>query len=72
MLSQINALTGPNGGTAFYDSLYEASSRLKNSSGSSDWIVALTDGEDNASNKTSLSDLKSFFLIAIYFYFNCS
>lgn len=61
MLSQINALTGPNGGTAFYDSLHEASSRLKNSSGSSDWIVALTDGEDNASSKTSLSDLKSFF-----------
>jgi len=56
MLSKINSLTSPNGGTAFYDSIFEAINKLSMSPGTSDWIVALTDGEDNASrNKLDAS-----------------
>ena len=57
LLSKINSLVSPSGGTAFYDSIYEAVVHLSRSPGIHDWIIALTDGLDTSSIRT-LSSVK--------------
>lgn len=51
--------TSPCGNTALYDAIASAVSILEESPSCSDWIVALTDGEDNASRRdiSTLSNL---------------
>lgn len=56
MSSKIAELTSPNGTTAFRDAVVIAIDAFKTSP-ANDWIVALTDGEDNAS-KVSQESLK--------------
>lgn len=49
--NDINRLTSPNGSTAFYDAVHRSLMMLKSSTSftSNDWIIALTDGDDNSS-----------------------
>jgi Mg-chelatase subunit ChlD len=57
----ITGLVSPSGPTALYDAIFAAATRLTAShvKGVSDWIVALTDGEDNRS-AGNVENLKSF------------
>jgi hypothetical protein len=57
MLGQINSLTSPSGGTALYDCIKEGMDALNASRTGNDWIVAITDGEDQASRRITLSGL---------------
>ena len=50
--SKIQALVYPSGSTAFYDAVNTALSKFKARPSDMDWIVALTDGDDNSSNIT--------------------
>lgn len=45
----ISSLTSPSGGTAFYDALVTGISHFRYQESRNDWIIALTDGEDNSS-----------------------
>ena len=47
--STISSLIHPNGGTAFYLAIDETMNMLEGNHTQNDWIVALTDGEDNCS-----------------------
>lgn len=50
MRAKISALTNPNNTTAFYDSIARAMDAFNARPTKNDWIVALTDGEDNGSS----------------------
>ena len=52
MISKITSLAYPTGTTALYDAIGIALNSLSRSPTSNDWIIALTDGEDNASKQS--------------------
>lgn len=58
-LAKIDSLTQPNGGTAFFDAVSQAADRLvvahRQDGSCGNWIVALTDGDDNASSMSNAS-----------------
>lgn len=56
MRRAIRSLTSPNGGTALYDALRVGLRALDGNTPSDTWVVALTDGQDNASS-VKLPDL---------------
>ena len=60
MLRAIQALNSPTGTTAFFDSVVTGLDALApgGSSNSNDWIIALTDGEDNGSHITHSALIK--------------
>ncbi len=57
ILLAINKLNRAAGATAFYDALGDAMTGLDDMT-RDNWIVALTDGEDNSSKRYSIDDLK--------------
>lgn len=54
ILRMIDSVNEPSGSSAFYDALKYTVARLERGSsvGCDDWIIALTDGEDNASRES--------------------
>jgi tetratricopeptide (TPR) repeat protein/uncharacterized protein YegL len=52
MRQKISNMTNPNGSTAFRDGVSFALNALKSKSGSNDWVISLTDGDDNSSSIT--------------------
>jgi len=65
IMSQIEQLTHPNGGTAFFDALGSAFAHVATSNNDRDhWIIALTDGDDNQSKEFSIGKVKN--LAALY------
>ena len=52
--STIASLNRPSGSTAMYDAVLRAATILSENATNSDWIIALTDGEDNSSSLTPL------------------
>ena len=59
ILSTINSLEQPYGTTAFYDALGYAYSKLEAQEGSNEqWLIALTDGDDNGSRQHSSASIQ--------------
>ncbi|MFW9923577.1 MAG: tetratricopeptide repeat protein, partial [Candidatus Thorarchaeota archaeon] len=53
IIEMFKQLTRPNGNTAMWDAIYDAIQNLQAVGGTQRWLVLLTDGEDNSSQKTS-------------------
>ena len=56
--NKIAAMTNPGGATAFRDGVEYALKELKSNSTSNDWVISLTDGDDNSS-RISDNNLKN-------------